>query len=96
MDRWATFDCYGTLVDWNGGIRTELERLFGVERAEELVVRYHELEPEIQDLEPGMLVSRGAHDRARDGSRQRQAARSRKARRAPSHARCLPGRSSTT
>ena len=19
-DRWATFDCYGTLIDWNGGI----------------------------------------------------------------------------
>src|SRR6266571_3596284 len=22
--RWATFDCYGTLIDWNGGIRLEL------------------------------------------------------------------------
>ena len=31
MDRWATFDCYGTLIDWNGGIRAELERLFGEE-----------------------------------------------------------------
>ena len=20
MDRWATFDCYGTLVDWNAGL----------------------------------------------------------------------------
>ena len=28
-DRWATFDCYGTLIDWNGGIRRELARLFG-------------------------------------------------------------------
>src|SRR5581483_6199866 len=28
-DRWATFDCYGTLVDWNGGIRAELARVFG-------------------------------------------------------------------
>ena len=26
-DRWATFDCYGTLVNWNAGIRTELEWL---------------------------------------------------------------------
>src|SRR5438034_1337215 len=26
-DRWATFDCYGTLIDWNGGIRRELARL---------------------------------------------------------------------
>ena len=33
MDRWATFDCYGTLIDWNGGIGRELERLFGAERA---------------------------------------------------------------
>jgi 2-haloacid dehalogenase len=46
--RWATFDCYGTLVDWNAGIRGELERLFGVERAPELLERYHQLEPEVQ------------------------------------------------
>ncbi len=46
--RWATFDCYGTLIDWNGGIRAELERLFGVERAPGLLVRYHEIEPELQ------------------------------------------------
>lgn len=54
MERWATFDCYGTLVDWNGGIRTQLERLFGVERADELLARYHELEPEIQAENPGI------------------------------------------
>jgi 2-haloacid dehalogenase len=54
VDRWATFDCYGTLVDWNGGIRTELEKLFGVERADELLVRYHELEPKIQAASPGV------------------------------------------
>jgi 2-haloacid dehalogenase len=53
MERWATFDCYGTLVDWNSGIRAELEKLFGVERAGELLVRYHELEPEIQASSPG-------------------------------------------
>jgi 2-haloacid dehalogenase len=47
-DRWATFDCYGTLIDWNGGIQRELERLFGVDRASRLLERYHELEPEIQ------------------------------------------------
>jgi 2-haloacid dehalogenase len=47
-DRWATFDCYGTLIDWNGGIRAELERLFGVEGAPRLLERYHELEPEVQ------------------------------------------------
>jgi 2-haloacid dehalogenase len=53
VDRWATFDCYGTLVDWNGGIHGQLERLFGVERADQLVVRYHEIEPEIQAARPG-------------------------------------------
>ena len=53
MERWGTFDCYGTLVDWNGGIRAELEKLFGAERADELLVRYHELEPKIQAAKPG-------------------------------------------
>ncbi len=46
--RWATFDCYGTLIDWNLGIRTELERLFGVQDAPRLLARYHELELEIE------------------------------------------------
>ena len=53
MERWATFDCYGTLVDWNGGIRAELEKLFGAARADELLARYHELEPKIQATKPG-------------------------------------------
>jgi 2-haloacid dehalogenase len=47
-DRWATFDCYGTLIDWNGGIGRELERLFGAARSGELLHAYHELEPQIQ------------------------------------------------
>jgi 2-haloacid dehalogenase len=46
--RWATFDCYGTLIDWNAGIRGVLERLFGVEQASALLDRYHKLEPEVQ------------------------------------------------
>jgi 2-haloacid dehalogenase len=53
VERWATFDCYGTLVDWNGGIRGELEKLFGTTRADELLARYHELEPKIQAAKPG-------------------------------------------
>jgi 2-haloacid dehalogenase len=47
-ERWATFDCYGTLIDWNGGIGRELERLFGAARSGELLNTYHELEPQIQ------------------------------------------------
>ena len=53
-DRWATFDCYGTLVDWRTGIRTELERLFGTADADALLARYYELEPEIQSSSPGL------------------------------------------
>jgi 2-haloacid dehalogenase len=48
-ERWATFDCYGTLIDWNAGIRAVLEQLFGVDDAPALLRRYHELEPEVQD-----------------------------------------------
>jgi len=48
VERWATFDCYGTLIDWDGGVRTELARVFGDDRAEELLTRYHEIEPELQ------------------------------------------------
>src|SRR5579871_2934857 len=33
--RWATFDCYGTLIDWKGGIVAELERLFPPPEPEE-------------------------------------------------------------
>ena len=53
MARWATFDCYGTLIDWNGCIGRELERLFGAARAGELLHAYHELEPQIQREDPG-------------------------------------------
>ena len=52
MDRWATFDCYGTLIDWNGGIGRELERLFGSEHVARLLNRYHELEREIEHERP--------------------------------------------
>jgi 2-haloacid dehalogenase len=48
VEKWATFDCYGTLIDWNSGIGRELERLFGAARAGEQLRAYHELEPQIQ------------------------------------------------
>ena len=43
--RWATFDCYGTLIDWNGGIRRALG-------SDLLLERYHEVEPEVQAEDP--------------------------------------------
>jgi 2-haloacid dehalogenase len=54
VDRWATFDCYGTLVDWLGGMRAELARVFGEERAGDLLGRYHELEPQIEHERPAL------------------------------------------
>ncbi len=47
-DRWATFDCYGTLIDWNGGIRATLARLWPDADADELLERYHEIEPRVE------------------------------------------------
>jgi 2-haloacid dehalogenase len=46
--RWATFDCYGTLIDWNGGIRRVLVKIFGEDEADWLLQRYHRIEPELQ------------------------------------------------
>ena len=45
--RWATFDCYGTLIDWNSGLREALG-------SEELLARYHEAEPEVQREDPSL------------------------------------------
>jgi 2-haloacid dehalogenase len=50
--RWATVDCYGTLVDWNAGIATELGRLAGESQRERLLERYHEIEPRVQSEHP--------------------------------------------
>jgi 2-haloacid dehalogenase len=48
VERWASFDCYGTLIDWDGGVRAELARVFGADRVDDLLVRYHEVEPGLQ------------------------------------------------
>jgi 2-haloacid dehalogenase len=47
-DRWATFDCYGTLVDWDQGIGSTLERLWPQADRAVLLERYHEVEPRVQ------------------------------------------------
>jgi 2-haloacid dehalogenase len=52
MTRWATLDCYGTLVDWESGIRAQLERIFGDGEGQQLLARYHEIEPRVQEEEP--------------------------------------------
>jgi 2-haloacid dehalogenase len=47
-DRWATFDCYGTLIDWDGGVRRALDEVWPEEDGERLFHRYHDVEPRIQ------------------------------------------------
>lgn len=54
MQRWATFDCYGTLIDWNGGLRAELSRIFGESEAARMLDRYHAVEPTIQAEDPSL------------------------------------------
>lgn len=47
-ERWASFDCYGTLIDWMGGIRATLAELWPEHDADLLLAAYHEIEPEVQ------------------------------------------------
>jgi len=48
VERWASFDCYGTLVDWHGGVRAELARLWPETDADALLRRYLEIEARVQ------------------------------------------------
>ena len=56
VERWATFDCYGTMVDWRAGIGGQLARLFGSDREAELLERYYVHEAEVE--EDGALAYR--------------------------------------
>src|SRR5437588_4505678 len=48
MERWASFDCYGTLIDWDGGVRACLREVFPGQDVDALLARYHEDEPALQ------------------------------------------------
>jgi 2-haloacid dehalogenase len=48
VDRWATFDCYGTLIDWNAGIRAALAGIWPDDDPEALLASYHEAEPALE------------------------------------------------
>jgi 2-haloacid dehalogenase len=48
VDRWATFDCYGTLIDWDAGVRACLSSVWPDADADVLLARYHEVEPGLQ------------------------------------------------
>src|SRR2546426_3750109 len=43
-EKWATFDCYGTLIDWNAGVASVI--------GDELLPRYHEVERQVQAEDP--------------------------------------------
>jgi 2-haloacid dehalogenase len=47
-ERWATFDCYGTLIDWERGIGDCLADLWPDADRDALLERYHEIEPRVQ------------------------------------------------
>ena len=47
-DRWATFDCYGTLIDWHGGLRAGLRSVWPDADPWKLHMRYLEMEAAIQ------------------------------------------------
>jgi len=51
MDYWATFDCYGTLIDWADGMSRALEPLAG-ERTPALLGSYYRLEPAVAARKP--------------------------------------------
>jgi 2-haloacid dehalogenase len=44
--RYATFDCYGTLVDWNAGIAAAI--------GSDKLAAYHELEPQVEAEQPAL------------------------------------------
>jgi len=47
-ERWATFDCYGTLVDWPRGVVETLQRLWPGVEGDVLLESYMRLEPGVQ------------------------------------------------
>jgi 2-haloacid dehalogenase len=52
--RWVTFDCFGTLVDWNAGFDAILRPIAG-ERTPALIEAYHRVERELETESPHRL-----------------------------------------
>jgi 2-haloacid dehalogenase len=48
-ERWATFDCYGTLIDWDAGLREALAELWPDADPDRLLGLHHVVEPRIQE-----------------------------------------------
>lgn len=55
-ERWVTFDCFGTLVDWNSGLAAIIEPLAGAKwRA--VLDAYHRIERRLEMEEPHRLYN---------------------------------------
>jgi 2-haloacid dehalogenase len=57
-DRWLTFDCYGTIADWDAGMGTPLEKIVGRDSGR-LLGAYHQAELELE-AGPGWMPYREA------------------------------------
>jgi 2-haloacid dehalogenase len=53
-DRWITFDCFGTLIDWHAGFRAILTPIAG-ERTAALIDAYHRFERMLEAERPHRL-----------------------------------------
>jgi 2-haloacid dehalogenase len=51
--RWVTFDCYGTLADWRGGMAAALRPIVG-RHTDRLMSAYYDEELEVEGENPGM------------------------------------------
>jgi 2-haloalkanoic acid dehalogenase type II len=49
-DRWATLDCYGTLIDWEKGMRAAFSRIWPEADPDRLVRIHHTVEPSVQEV----------------------------------------------
>jgi 2-haloacid dehalogenase len=56
FQRWITFDCFGTLVDWHTGFANILRPIAGA-RTAELVAAYHEFERPLEQERPHRLYA---------------------------------------
>jgi 2-haloacid dehalogenase len=52
--RWITFDCFGTLVDWQAGFASAVRPLFG-ERTDDVLRAYYAHEAIVERLKPHRL-----------------------------------------
>jgi 2-haloacid dehalogenase len=53
-DRWLTFDCFGTIIDWTSGFRAALAPIAG-DRVDALIDAYHRIERAMEAETPHRL-----------------------------------------